>query len=334
MSLYIDQKYLLLISNRLPLFKKTKETTWNCRCVICGDSQKKAKKARGYFFANKNSLMYKCFNCDVSMFFNKFLQKIDLSLYNQYKLETYTTSVTSNTINYKFEQPSFKSKQDTLIDEILQSLDKLPHDNEAVLFCKKRQIPTEKFNKLYYIKNISEVVKFNEDYKHSIKTNEPRLVIPFYNEQKKLSGLTCRGLRGEALRYITIKIKKDEQLIFGINDVNKNKKVYVVEGGLDSLFLKNSIAMAGISSSKVMLSSISKDNVVFVFDNQPRNKSLVDIVDKTIQSDYNVVIWPQTIKEKDINDMVLSSIDVNNIISRNTFKGLEAKMKFVEWKRV
>ena len=83
-----------------------------------------------------------------------------------------------------------------------------------------------------------------------------------------------------------------------------------------------------------MLSSIPKDNVVFVFDNQPRNKSLVDIVDKTIQSDYNVVIWPQTIKEKDINDMVLSSIDVNNIISRNTFKGLEAKMKFVEWKRV
>lgn len=334
MSLYIDQKYLLLISNRLPFFKKTKDTTWNCRCVICGDSQKKVKKARGYFFKNKNSLMYKCFNCDISMYFNKFLQNIDASLHNQYKLESYTTNATSNTINYKFEQPKFKSKQQILIDELLQSLDKLPHDNEAVLFCKKRQIPTEKFNKLYYIKNISEIVKFNEDYKHSIISNEPRLVIPFFNEQKQLSGLTCRGLRGEALRYITVKIEKNEQLIFGINDVNKDKKVYVVEGGLDSLFLTNSIAMAGIASSKVMLSSIPKDNIVFVFDNQPRNESLVNVVDKAIQREYNVVIWPQTIKEKDINDMVLSDIDVNKIVAKNTFKGLEAKMKFVEWKRV
>ena len=54
MSLYVDQKYLNLISNKLPLFKKKKDSTYNCRCIICGDSQKKKNKARGYFFANKN----------------------------------------------------------------------------------------------------------------------------------------------------------------------------------------------------------------------------------------------------------------------------------------
>jgi len=53
MSLYVDQKYLNLISNRLPLFKKKKDNTYNCRCIICGDSKKKKSKARGYFFANK-----------------------------------------------------------------------------------------------------------------------------------------------------------------------------------------------------------------------------------------------------------------------------------------
>ena len=59
MSLFLDQKYLSLISNRLPLFKKKKDNTYNCRCIICGDSMKKASKARGYFFPNKDKLQYK-----------------------------------------------------------------------------------------------------------------------------------------------------------------------------------------------------------------------------------------------------------------------------------
>ena len=61
MSLYIDQKYLNLISNKLPLFKKKKDHTYNCRCIICGDSAKKKNKARGYFFPHKTTMFYKCF---------------------------------------------------------------------------------------------------------------------------------------------------------------------------------------------------------------------------------------------------------------------------------
>ena len=60
---YIDQKYLLLVSPQLKLFKKKSDGLYNFRCPYCGDSQKSRTKARGYVFRKKNDLFYKCHNC-------------------------------------------------------------------------------------------------------------------------------------------------------------------------------------------------------------------------------------------------------------------------------
>lgn len=335
MSLFLDQKYLLLISSRLPFFTKKADNTFNCRCIICGDSAKKAKKARGYFFANKNNLMYKCHNCEASMFFSNFLKRTDNLLFQQYSLEKYAEgqSLSSNSKpEIKFEQPKFKDKEERLLDKLLTRLDTLPSDNEAVEFCIKRKIPKEKFNQLYYIDNIKNIVQLNEKYKESIKGDEPRLVLPFYDGDGQLSGVTCRALRGEALRYITVKIKDEEPLLFGVNEIDKSSIVYVVEGPIDSLFLDNAIAAAGTSLSKVGKLGVS--NYVLIFDNQPRNKEVVKIIEKNIDQGSKVVIWPQSLEEKDINEMVLAGKDVQKIIKENVFSGLAAKAKFIAWKRV
>jgi hypothetical protein len=58
------------------------------------------------------------------------------------------------------------------------------------------------------------------------------------------------------------------------------------------------------------------------------------IIEKNIDQGYKVVIWPQTLQEKDINDMVLAGKNVTRIIKENTFSGLTAKAKFYSWKRV
>lgn len=136
MSIYLDQKYLLLISNRLPLFKKKNDTTYNCRCVICGDSQKNRRKARGYFFSYKTDIRYKCYNCDISLNFSNFLKLQDANLYSQYALEKYSEghSKSANAVpEFKFEAPVFKTSEEKLIDKLLDRLDTLPDDNEAVI---------------------------------------------------------------------------------------------------------------------------------------------------------------------------------------------------------
>jgi hypothetical protein len=337
MSLFLDQKYLMLISNRLPLFKKKKDAVYNCRCILCGDSTKNKHKARGYFFQYKTDLRYKCYNCDVSISFGNFLRDLDAMTYSQYSLERYSEghSKAANAVpEFKFEEPVFKSSEDRLLDKLLDRLDTQGTDNEAVVFCEQRKIPKEKFKQLYYISNIKDIVQLNEEYKESIKGEEPRLVLPFYDEVGQLSGVTCRALRGEALRYITVKIKDNTPLIFGINDIDKKKAIHVVEGPIDSLFVDNCIAVGGSSFSKLAQLDLPKDNLVIIFDNQPRNKEVCTIIEKNIDQGYKIVIWPQTLQEKDINDMVLAGKNVSRIIKENTFSGLTAKAKFYSWKRV
>ena len=217
MSVYLDQKYLQLISNRLPLFKKKKDLVYNCRCILCGDSAKKKSKARGYFYSYKNDMLYKCYNCGASMHFGSFLKNVDSLLYSQYSLERYSEGHVRPNVKPQvaFSEPEFKKTEEKLLDKLLDRLDTLDETNEAIQYCIQRKIPKEKFKQLYFIDNIANIVQLNDKYKASIQGKEPRLVLPFYDDNGQLSGVTCRALRGEALRYVTVKIKENTPLIFG-----------------------------------------------------------------------------------------------------------------------
>lgn len=273
------------------------------------------------------------------MHFGSFLKQLDGYQYNQYVMERYNEGLPTNVPHqkaenkFKMKEPIFEKSEETLLDKLLDRLDTLPEDNEAVQFCLNRKIPRDKFKRLYFIKNMKDIGQLSSKYKDKITTEEPRLVIPFYNHNGQLSGVTCRALRNESLRYILIKIKEDEQLIFGMNEVDKTKPIHVVEGPLDSLFLPNAIAVGGTSFGKLETIGLPKDNMIVIIDNQPRNKEVCKIIDNVIKKNYNVVIWPQTIEEKDINEMVLNGSDPLKTIKRNTFKGLDAQMRFVAWKR-
>ena len=49
------------------------------------------------------------------------------------------------------------------------------------------------------------------------------------------------------MRYITIMLDEDSPKVFGLDRVNETEPIYIVEGPFDSLFLDNSIAMAGVT---------------------------------------------------------------------------------------
>lgn len=338
MSIYLDRKYLQLISNRLPLFKRKNDDTYNCRCIVCGDSQTKKSKARGYFFPNKTDLTYKCHNCGVAMHFSTFLKNLDTTMYAEYTLEKMTENgslaVSNSLPKVKFEQPVFKPAEERLLDKILDRLDVLPDTNEAVQFCLNRQIPRNRFSQLYFISNVKDIEQLSDKYKGTIRTEEPRLVLPFYNTTGQLTGVTCRALRGEALRYLTIKVKENDPLIFGIGSIDRTKPIYVVEGPIDSLFVDNCIAVAGTAFGKLSTIGLPSDKLIVIFDNQPRNKEVCKLIQGCIDSGHRVVIWPQTLPEKDINEMVLAGRDVMKIIKENVVCGLAAKAKFIAWKRV
>ena len=119
--------------------------------------------------------------------------------------------------------------------------------------------------------------------------------------------------------------------LYGLDTIDNKNKIYIVEGPFDSTFVENSVAMCG---SDVDVESFSWSNYIWVLDNEPRNREIVNKISKLINRNEKVVIWPNNIGEKDINDMVLSGHDVMNVLKLNTYSGLEAKIKFNTWKRI
>ncbi len=335
MSVFIDRAFLLRVSPKLQKFTTKKPDLYNFRCPLCGDSTKNKTKARGYVYRKKNDYFYRCHNCGASTSFYNFLEKVDSSLVKEYALERYKNGEDGNQ-NYpkpEFEEvkekPIFKKKLD------LPSIADLPDEHYAKVYVHNRKIPESKYSNLYYAEDFKKFVESLNIEKDGLKDEDPRLVIPFYDEEKNLVAFQGRALGESKLRYITVKLNEDNHKIFGLDNINKEEYVYVVEGPIDSMFLENAIATAD-SNLTSAAKHIDKSKVVLVYDNEPRNKELHKQMDKAIEEHYNVVIWPEMIEEKDVNDMILAGFspeEIQDIISKNTFVNLRAKMEFVNWKK-
>ena len=141
----------------------------------------------------------------------------------------------------------------------------------------------------------------------------------------------------ETLKYITVKYDKSiDRLWYGLWRVNPNKRVYVVEGPLDSLFLENATAMVGAGALKEIPERFEDTAMTYILDNEPRNRQICAYIEKLIELGREVCIWPDHIIEKDINDMAyrMSTREIQKVIDNNTFSGLEATLRFRDWRRV
>ena len=126
-------------------------------------------------------------------------------------------------------------------------------------------------------------------------------------------------------------LEKDAPKIYGLDKINESKPIFIVEGPFDSLFLENSVAMAG---SDLDPRTFNWSDYIWVYDNEPRNREIVERINKTIDRGDQVVLWPKHVQEKDINDMVLSGHEVKNLVESNTYRKLEATLKLQDWKKV
>lgn len=327
-----------MISHRFDRFKRKDDYLFNFRCPICGDSSKKKNKARGYIYRKKNDMFYKCHNCDAGKTFGGLLKITDPLLHKQYILERYSEGVAAPRANkepeFEFKTPEFGAP-DRLIDKLMDRVDTLDASHMAVEYCTQRQIPKDQWHRLYHIENIKDICQLNPKYKDRIKSDESRLAIPFFNEEGILTAVTLRSYGNSPLRYILVKINEDSPTVFGLDCISKSKPVKIVEGPLDSLFLDNCIACAGTSFNKIETLNLPEDSIIIV-DNQPKNKEVCKIINRYIKTGKRVVIWPDNILEKDINEMVLAgvqTVNMEDIISNNVFQNLEAELKFISWRK-
>ena len=321
----VESKYIGLISSRLQKFKRVKADLYNFRCPICGDSQKHKNKARGYFYQVKTNTNYKCHNCGVSLSFNNFLKQIDATLHKQYVMEKFKEGHAGGR-NFVVEEPKFNFKKPVF----KKSLD-LPRASEvpiATKYLEKRKINPNLF---YFTSEFQKWTNTHKQTFNNINKDESRVIIPLHDTEKNLIGFQGRSLGPNSVKYITVMLNEDAPKIYGLDKINETKPIYITEGPFDSTFVENSVAMCG---SDLDVRTFGWSNYIWVFDNEPRNREIVERIDKTIGRGDKIVIWPKQIVEKDINDMVLSGHDIMSILQSNTYSGLQAKVKFNNWKKV
>ena len=320
----IDSKYVGLISSRLQKFKKVKSDLYNFRCPICGDSQKNKNKCRGYMYVVKNNTNFKCHNCGASLSLNNFIKKLDTTLHKQYTLEKFKEGHTGRSFvvdepEFTFKKPVFKKKL---------NLPKASENPVANNYLVKRKLNPEKF---YYTDKFKEWSNTQKQTFDSTYRDEPRIIIPMYDTEKNLIGFQGRSLTPNSVKYITVMLDEEAPKIYGLETINSELPIYVVEGPFDSTFINNSVALCGSDGD---LGYFKGSDTILVYDNEPRNREIVGRIERCIDRNQKVVIWPSNIIEKDINDMVLAGHDVMSMIKLNTYSGLEAKVKFNSWKKV
>lgn len=334
MSIYIDQKYVSLVSVRLDRFVCKKNHIWNFRCPFCGDSKKSKSKARAYIYRKKSNLSFLCHNCGHSCSFGNFLKQIDPNMFREYQMERYKNESGGNVSKPDFSiVKGFPVFTKTIN---LPTISSLTETHSARKYVESRKIPNKFWSDLYYADYFKDFVQnIFSDHDTSKLPNDSRMIIPFYDAENSLLGFQGRAIGDSNVRYITLKQNDDCKKIYGLNRLNHTQKIYVVEGPIDSMFLNNAVATMDANLSSI--TDMINKNFVLVFDNEPRNKEIIRNMKRAIDKNYNICIWPTHMEQKDINDMILSGLtteQIHHIIDDNTYSNLKAQLQFNMWRKI
>lgn len=326
---------------------------WNFRCPLCGDSEKNKWKMRGYLKADGNHYYYYCHNCAQSRTFEEFLEQTQPSLYDEFIIEKLKNKGYTPKETFSKRDPII-SQPDLLLNFDLPKINQLSSTHSARQYISDRCIPKSFWSDLYYAEDWVAFASeyFPEKYSDS-SVKEKRIVIPLREKNKNIFAFQGRSLGANpnfTLRYITLVFDKEMPKLYGLDRININKTWYVCEGPFDSMFVDNCLATCGGNiQSELKTFNANKDLGVIIYDNEPRNPDIVKLLYRSINDGYNVVIWPEEIKQKDINDIFLEKISndpssdrlvkdaksyIKHILEANTFRGLDAELKFTQWKKI
>lgn len=330
-----DIDFIEQIQSYLRNFKRRSDRLFNFSCWYCGDSEKNRRKARGYLIQRKGSYQYYCHNCNKSTSLKNFLKDLDYNLYKEYLKETLQHKddfqITADLLTKK------PTKKQTGIFDSLPRINQLDNLHFARTFLTKRRIPNKWFTELRFTTEFRKFVNGLLPKKFENDRSEPRIIIPFFDTDGSCFGFQGRAIFKNDLRYYTIMLDEERHKVWGLHRVNFNDRFYVTEGPFDAMFMDNAIAICGSDILAGVHSLSRSDNAVLVYDNEPRNKAIIEQYQKAIVEGHKICIWPSEITKKDINDMILAGYtasELQHIIDENTFSGLKAQVRLNEWKKL
>ncbi|ANA49381.1 DNA primase [Salmonella phage vB_SnwM_CGG4-1] len=337
---WVHNEYAFRALSHLSRFRQVNNVSQfklNCRCPVCGDSQKDIMKARFWAYGTGDDVFLKCYNCDYGKPIGVYLKEYEPDLYREFILELRKDKMTFKP-DAKPEVKKVEIKEPEGIKLVHCSrLDSLPEEHPIIKYVKHRCIPKSRWNRLYFTMEWPALVNSVNPGTYKNERTEPRLVIPIFNEKGVIESFQGRALRKDApQKYITIKSNEFATKIYGTDTVKTGQNIFVLEGPIDSLFLDNAIAITGGAMDLELVPF--KDERVWIMDHEPRKEDTIKRMKRLIDAGERLVFWDKSPwKEKDINDMIknegASIKDIQNYINENIDSGLMAQLRLKRYSK-
>ena len=288
-----------------------------CRCPLCGDSAKNKRLKRFWYY--KKTVSCICWNagCVCS---GKGLPIL--------KVLSLITGQTISELKFEYLKSLNKPKQKIQKEEIPEPLPKqkvelknswVPIDDKIQGYIDKRKIMSAPY--------------CPENWKFYFDKKTKRLVIPWYIHNKMVTYQLRAIFKNQSPKYLfPFGIEKP---IFGIDKIDESfEYIFGLEGSFDSIFVKNGVAIGGVTPTVTQIETVEKTlcNFVHFFDNQHHDSTSLE---KTIRlAEKNpkakMFVWPKEIKEKDVNEYIMKHNDnpFNDIdfLQSHVMSGLKAKL--------
>lgn len=339
---HIDYKYIRLLASYLSRFKDLGNDVFTFRCPICGDSKKKNTKTRGYLFGHDRP-RFMCHNCGASANLPSFIKHLDPALYAQYRLEKFgnTKATTPTQDDGVFSTPKLEPhflNRELLLGAYKLSCPQAVREVFDYVFV-ERKIPEKFAPSLYSSSNVRSLAHELEMYRERDLPKLPALVIPFFDKERSVDWIQCRILH-PTFRYITLNVSGNEHApkVWGVEWVDWAKPVYITEGPIDAMFLKNSLSVAGVANTRTIswIREKAGAEIIFCYDNDyKKNKEVRAQLMKRVNEGFGVVVYNKWFQWKDLNSAIMSGISfdtLNNYIEERTFFGIKAKLNIVSEK--
>lgn len=339
---YVARQFARDIACMLRNYKQTSLNPFkiNFSCHICGDSAKDAHAARGWFYEHKGAMRYGCFNCGRNFGFSSYLKEYHPEKYREYLLEKHGDREKKE-VEPEVDLSKFSKKLPTVKPNIIGNygfrLDTLPDGHPAKVYMVNRKIPVDKLHLFWFTIKWRELANKIHEGTYKYIQPEPRIVIPIYDESGDISAIQGRALRKDDLRYVTVKVDEDSNKVYGTERIDKSKRVFFLEGPIDSVFVNNAVAIVGGNMS--VNDAPYKGNRAWLLDNEPRSIDTCKRIKRYIDAGESVVLWDKfKYTSKDVNDMILKEgatiEEINDYVQKNVVSGLVAKMRFAKWCKV
>lgn len=346
-KLFLQKIYSDNVGARLERFKVQQHSPYRAifRCPICGDSATNKFRRRGFLIERNGTIMFHCHNQCGTINFEHFLNEHFNDLYIMYKFELikYWKEEQQNGRRNN-RQRDDSNRGSNPLENQKQSKDlklSLAKDNkDSYAYITDRKIPSKFYDDIYYTDKFYDFInehipnKFPDEY---IGRIDRRIVIPMRDFDGTIFGVVGRAIdKSNKAKYLTIKFDDSKPKISGLDRLDRSKFTFVLEGPIDSYFVDNAIAFAGTDGSPELIFD-DKSKYAIVLDNQPRSESVLKKYEKYINDGFQMVIWPENVADKDINQMIIDGStqqEIQQMLVNNTYSGIKLKIMFAQWRKL